>query len=113
VILAMILTKRATIYVPLTEAWFARRQRRMLYAWGVGLACIGMIAGGIALAVQTDHGEYLLLTLVGVIAGLFALVIGQMSVAMVSPNRMTDEYIWLKGVHPDYLNRLEVWPYNI
>jgi hypothetical protein len=113
VILAMILTKRATIYVPLTEEWYARRQRRMLFAWGVGLVCIGLMVGGIVLAVQTEQAEYIILLLVGFLAGLFTLVFGQMAVGLVAPKRMTDEYIWLKGVHVEFLNRLDYWPYNI
>ncbi len=113
VILAIILTKRATIQLPLTDEWFARRQRRMLYSWGVGLACLGLIVGGVVLTAQLDQPEYLLLMLFGIFAGLFTLVFGQMAVGLVSPKPITDEYIWLKGVHPDFLNRLDPWPYNI
>lgn len=113
VILAVILTKRATILLPLTNEWYARRQRRMLYSWGVGLACLGMMVGGVILTAQTDHGEFLLLTLVGFIGGLVTLIAGQALVGLVSPKRITDEYVWLKGVHPDFLNRLDPWPYNI
>jgi MFS family permease len=113
VILAMILTKRATILLPLTEEWYARRRRRMLFAWGVGLVCLGMMIGGFVIAVQLDQPGYVLLSLVGLVGGLIALIAGQALVGLVSPKRMTDEYIWLKGVHPDFLNRLDVWPYNI
>lgn len=113
VILAMILTKRATIQLPLTEEWAARRQRRMLYAWGVGLSCLALLALGIVMTVQTEEGTYLVLTLIGFLGSLVALIAGQAAVALVSPKRMTDDYIWLKGVHPEFLNRLEPWPYNI
>ena len=113
VILAVILTKRATIQLPLTEEWFARRQRRMLYSWVVGLVCLALLAGGIVLAANADEPGYLLLTLIGFVGGLIALVAGQAAVGLVSPKRMTDEYIWLKGVHPEFLNRLEPWPYRI
>jgi hypothetical protein len=113
VILAIILTKRATILLPLTDEWYARRQRRMLYSWGVGLACLGMMVGGVVMAIQLDQPEYMLLSLVGLIGGLVALIAGQALVGLVSPQRITDEYVWLKGVHPDYLNRLDPWPYNI
>lgn len=113
VVLALILTKRATIHVPLTEEWFERRKRRMLFAWGVGLVCLAMMVGSIFLVAQTDEPGYLILMLIGFLGGLIVLIAGQAAVGMVSPNRMTDEYIWLKGVHPDFLNRLEVWPYRI
>jgi hypothetical protein len=113
VILALILTKRATIHVPLTEDWFARRQRRLLFSWGIGLVSIALMVGGVVLTAQLDDPGYLLLLLVGVVAGLVTLIAGAAAVGMVSPKRMTDEFIWLKGVHPDFLNRLEIWPYHI
>ncbi|MDX1947374.1 MAG: hypothetical protein SFU86_18380 [Pirellulaceae bacterium] len=112
VVLAIVLTKRATIYIALTDEWFARRRTRMLIAWLSGLGSLALIPLGIALAVNTDQGEYGLLVIPGIIGALAALIAGQALVSMVSPKRMTDEYIWLKGVHPEFLNRLEVWPYT-
>jgi hypothetical protein len=113
IILALIMTKRATIQLPLTQDWIARRQRRMIFAWVAGLLCLGLIVGGIALAIQMDDPSYLLLMLLGIVGGLAALIGGQAAVGLVTPKRMTDDYIWLKGVHPDFLNRLEQWPYHI
>jgi hypothetical protein len=113
VVLAMILTKRATIQMPLTQDWYDRRQRRLMFAWGVGLACIALMVIGIVLTAQTDHPEYLLLVLAGFIGGLITLIAGQALIGLVAPKRMTDEYIWLKGVNPAFLDRLEVWPYRI
>jgi phage shock protein PspC (stress-responsive transcriptional regulator) len=43
VILALILTKRATIHIPLTEEWYERRKRRMIFSWCAGLAFLGLI----------------------------------------------------------------------
>lgn len=113
IILALILTKRATIQLPLTEEWIARRQRRMIFAWVTGLLFVGLIVGGIALAIQMDDPSYLFLMVLGIVGGLAALIGGQATVGLVAPKRMTDDYIWLKGIHPDYLNRLEQWPYQI
>lgn len=111
--MALILTKRATIQLPLTPEWIARRQRRMILAWASGLLCIGLIVGGIAMAANLEEPAYLLLVALGIVGGLAALIGGQAAVGLVSPKRMTDDYIWLKGVHPDFLNRLEQWPYQI
>jgi hypothetical protein len=113
VVLAIVLTKRATIHIALTDEWLARRQRRMIFAWATGLICLALLVGGIALAAQTNDGTYIFLTLIGFIGGLVVLIAGQSALAMVTPKRMTDEYIWLKGVHPEFLDRLEVWPYRI
>jgi len=113
IILALIMTKRATIQLPLTQDWIARRQRRMIFAWSAGLLSLGLIVGGIALAANLEDPGYLLLMVLGIIGGLAALIGGQAAIGLVSPKRMTDDYIWLKGVHPDFLNRLEQWPYHI
>jgi hypothetical protein len=113
IILAAILTKRATILVPLTEEWFRRRRKRLLIAWLIALSGIAMMVAGFMLVIDSDQGIYALLLLVGLFVSLGALIFGQYATGMVRPSRMTDEYIWLKGVHPDYLNRLEAWPYNI
>jgi hypothetical protein len=113
VILAIILTKRATIQMPLTQEWYERRQRRLIFAWGTGLACIALMVLGIVLTAQTEHPEYLLLLLAGFIGGLITLIAGQALIGLVAPKRITDDYVWLKGVSPEFLNRLEVWPYRI
>jgi hypothetical protein len=113
VVVAVILTKRATIMLPLTEEWYARRQRRLLIAWSWGLVSLALIVGGIALAIQTDRGEFGLAALAGFVSGLAALIYGQYACSLVRPKRMTDQYIWLLGAHPDFLNRLEAWQWNI
>lgn len=113
IILAAILTKRATILLPLSEPWHARRKRRLIFAWCAGLGCLGLMILGFVLVIETNEGIYALLLLVGFVGSLIALIGGQAAVAMVSPKRMTDDYLWLKGVHPDFLNRLPEWPYQI
>lgn len=113
IVLAVILTKRATIYIAMTDEWFNRRRTRLLVAWFSGLVCLGMIVLGIGLALETEEAMYSLLIVLGILGGLVALIAGQAAVAMVRPQRMTDEYIWLKGVHRSFLDRLDVWPYNI
>lgn len=113
VILALILTKRATIHVPLTEEWYERRKRRMIFSWVAGLVFIGLMVLGIALLVQTEEGMYALLLLFGFIGGLITLIVGTNMVGLVTPKRITDDYVWLKGVHPDFLNRLDVWMWNV
>ena len=113
VILALVLTKRATIYVPLTEEWYERRKRRLIISWCAGLAFLGLMILGIFLVAQTNEGMYAWLSLIGFVGSLVTLVAGSMLVGLVTPKRITDDYVWLKGVHPDFLNRLEVWTWNV
>jgi hypothetical protein len=63
---------------------------------------------------QADHtvwGPFLMLGAILMFLG--GLIYGLVACRLVSPKRMTDDYIWLKGVHPEFLNRLEPWPYHI
>ena len=55
----------------------------------------------------------LLLFLGGLIGGAVVGIAGLLSCRLITPTRITDEYVWVKGVHPDYLDRLAIWPYNI
>jgi hypothetical protein len=113
VVLALVLTKRATIMLPLSDEWHERRKRRLIFGWIAGLLSLALMVAGIALAIQSSDAMWVVLFLVGICLGIFALIYCQYACAMVRPTRITDTYIWLKGVHPDYLNRLEVWQWNI
>jgi len=48
IIVALILRKSATLYIPLTEEWYARRRRRMLFAWVAGLLSGLLFFAGLA-----------------------------------------------------------------
>lgn len=113
IIVALILRKTATIQMPLTDEWYARRRWRMLIAWSLALACVVIFGVGVALANQNQFDAAPLLFLLSIFGLLGAAIYGLLACRLVAPERMTDEYIWLKGVHPDFLNRLEVWQWNI
>ena len=112
IVIALIIRKTATIHIAITDEWLAIRRRRMAIAWGMVLVCVLLFAAGAALAAnEIDWGAIpLVLSFPLVVA---AAIYGLLACRLVAPKRMTDEYIWLKGVHPEFLNRLEVWPYNI
>ena len=110
-IIALIVMKRATLQVPLTDEWFARRRNRMLISWGmVGLSVL-LVVLGIMNADTTDWGPFLIFG--GIFLGLASAIVGLLACRLFTPKRITDEYVWLKGVHPGFLERLPVWPYNI
>lgn len=112
-ILAMILMKRATIHIALTEEWFAIRRRRILFAWGLALTGVLLLIAGVAFIDQTNSPLPLIVIFAAIALFVTSLIYGQYATALVSPKRMTDDYIWLKGVHPDFLDRLEVWQWQI
>ncbi len=108
VIVAIVMTKRATIYIGLSEEWFVRRRRAIATAWLMALAGIGSFVGGIALVDQHPQAGWLIL--LGLVLVLAGAVWGIVKATLVTPKRITDEHIWLKGVHPDFLAELPRLP---
>jgi hypothetical protein len=110
-VVALIVRKTATIYIPLTEEWLARRRRRMLFAWAAVLA--SFLLFGFAVS-RVDHEQWAPLAMIlAILLALAAAIYGLVACRLVWPKRMTDQYIWLKGVHPNFLNRLEAWQWNL
>lgn len=112
-ILAMCLTKRATIQLPLSEEWYQLRRRRIIFAWAAGLAGLAVFGSGFLLALEPGRGGFVWLLIVGLVVIVGALIYGQYATALVRPQKITDQYIWLNGVHPDFLDRLEVWQWTV
>lgn len=112
IVVAAILQKNATLQIGLNEEWFARRRTRMLIAWGIALLGLALFVGGIAFS--DSLGDATALVIVAAIVLFFGgLIFGLIACRLVTPSRITDEYVWVNGVHPDFLNRLEHWPYHI
>lgn len=109
IIVSMIMRKTAKLDIPLSEAWYQRRITRMFIAWGSVLAAFISMGLGIALA-DNPIAPLFFLSFFGLL--LFGIFFGIFSCRLVHPDRIDDNYVWLKGVHPDYLNRLPQWPYN-
>jgi hypothetical protein len=110
-VISMVMTKKATIHIALTDQWFAVRQRRMIFAWCLGLLTVALFFGAISQVDRADWAPVVLI--VSFLAGIGALIYGLLACRLVTPKRMTDDYIWLKGVHPEFLDRLDPWPYQI
>jgi hypothetical protein len=110
VILALILRKSATIYIGLSDEWFAKRHRAMLVGWLLFLASIAMLVAGIGMQDQSDAFPWLIAA--SPLVFLFGAIYGLLGARMVTAVRISDEYVWLKGVHPDFLADLPEWPYQ-
>lgn len=112
IIVALIVTKRATIHIGLSEEWFARRKTRMLIAWGIALAGFALGGFGIWIANQPGiEGPGVLLIVLALFQVIGALIYGQYACRLVYPSRIDDSYVWLKGVDAGFLDRLPAWPY--
>jgi hypothetical protein len=114
IILACILRKQAIIRVGLSKPWFRKRRRALLIGWLMAL--LGLVIFFSSIVIVTGPqcqmpwmGWGILLGVVVIIA---AWIYGSMASRMVAPARITDDYVWLKGVHPEFLADLPPWPYQ-
>jgi len=108
IILALILSKKAVIYIGLSDEWFAKRRRAIIIGWGSVLASIAMVIVGIAMVDRND--AFGILIFAGFVVFLFGAIYGLVASRMVSPSKIDDNYVWLKGVNKEYLAMLPVWP---
>jgi hypothetical protein len=110
IIVALILRNSATLYIPLTEEWFARRRRRMLFAWVAALLSACLFFGGLA---NLDEPSAVWVVIFAIVVGVSASLYGALGCRLVFPHRITDQYVWVRGVHPGFLDRLEAWQWHI
>ncbi|HTN74874.1 MAG TPA: hypothetical protein VL096_06490 [Pirellulaceae bacterium] len=108
VILVLVLQKKATIQIGLTEEWLSRRWQRIGIAWGLVLLGFALFAGGIAMLDQVEVlGGVMMLSAIFMLLG--GAIYGLMSARMVYPKKIDDRFVWLQGVAPEYLAELPIW----
>ena len=109
VILAMCLRKTARIDIGLSDQWYRKRRRGILIGW---LLFLGGLASLFVAAAYTTSPNLPGVIFLGVILSLIGAFYGLFAARLVVAARITDDYIWLKGVHPDFLAELPPWPHN-
>lgn len=112
VVLHLVLRKQAIIHVAMTDQWHARRRNRLLIGWAVLLASIGIVIASLAV-IETHENAAGGGLAAGVLLFLFSLLYLAIAPRMVWPKRITANYVWLKGVHPEFLDRLPVLPAEV
>lgn len=108
-ILASILSFRATIHIGLSEKWIWRRRWTMLISWMLVFLGIGLFF--VAANVESQGAAVPVLVISGIVLFLGSMIFGLIACRLVHVKKMDHHYIWLKGVHPDYLALLPEWPY--
>lgn len=101
-LVAGILSKRAIIYLGLCPEHIQRRRRKIAVGWLLFVA--GFV--GIILAFGYNSG---LLGLLGVGAFFFAVVWLIVAARVVTPKKIDDRLIWLKGINSAFLAELPPW----
>ncbi len=106
-ILAICMQKRATIEIPLTDEWFSRRRRTILIGWGSVILSIGLfIVSAIGLDSNSLFGWAMFVSVITFFGGA---IYGLVASRMVSPTKIDDAHVWLKGVNREFLDDLPVW----
>ncbi|MEE2686334.1 MAG: hypothetical protein VYB09_08485 [Planctomycetota bacterium] len=116
IILALVLSKKATIYIGLTDEWAAIRKRKIARGWGIMLLSIalgiGILVMGLTNLMPRSLGALACFTGIGSLILFFiGLWYASFSANVVPPARITTDFVYLKGVHPDFLARLPEWPF--
>jgi drug/metabolite transporter (DMT)-like permease len=114
VVLAITLRRQATVNVGLSKPWFRKRRRAILISWGLSLLGIAVMAGSF-FVLSDPHGHPAWAgwgLLLGFLVLLGGIIHGLIAARIVTPARITEDYVWLKGVHPGFLADFPEWPYQ-
>ena len=116
VILALVMTKRATITIPLCADEKQKRRSWLAVNWIIGLGGLAITLGCIGgfAVINRPSGELSIALMIGIVVGIIgmlaALVIGQIVARILKPTKITDTHLWLKGVHESILSQLPPIP---
>jgi len=109
-IVALIVRQKADIRVGLCAERIKRRRWIMAGAWLVGLTGIGLMVLGIRLSGPRPDDAAPFLILGGVMTGIVAAIVGITLTRVVRPERITRDYVWISGVHPEFLASFPDFP---
>lgn len=99
-IVATVVGKRAKIQVGLCHEHRGRRRRDLIIAWSLFLLSLALfVAAGV-----WENGWCVAF---GVAALLASPIYGMITCAVVTPKKIDDQFVWLKGVSPEFLESLE------
>ncbi len=110
IIVALIVQKKADIQVGLSPEGF--RSRR----WGIAIGWLSFFLGAVVFIVgvanSKPNNNWWIVIIAGLLGGLIGIIVGVIKSRVVSPTKITDSHVWLKGIHPDYLATLPQWSEN-
>jgi hypothetical protein len=110
VIVALILTKRATFQFPISARFRAKRRNALLVGWGLALAGVVSFFASFALLDSDFEAVGAVMLIGGLILPIVGAVWGIYCGRLLWPTQIDDYFTWLSGVCPEYLATLPDWP---
>lgn len=112
IILAVALSKRATVVVPLAPAARANRRFWIICSWIIGLTGVAIVCVAVyfLMDVQDAAGMSITSLFAGLVLLIGGLFVGQNSSRILRPTKITRTHIWLRGVHESILSQLPPLP---
>lgn len=108
IVVAIAVSKRATIELPLSRQWKSIRKRRIAISLSlVGVGAV-LFLGSLGFSgSRTGDNGWALFFAIGFILMLGAGIYGAFASRMVSVKKIENDYLYLKGAHPDFLKRFQ------
>jgi hypothetical protein len=109
IVVALIVRKSAVLWIPLEDRFKQARIRNIFIAWLLFFLGMGSLITGIIVSSSQNpmSGIFFLLCPVLILAGA---LVGIFGCRVVYPKKIEGDYVWLKGVSPDFLSELPEWP---
>lgn len=102
-IVAHFVSKAVTVRVGISGQAISSRRRTLWVMWG-------LLIGGAGLTLVASRSEQLsFLIVAGLIAMILAAGVFLWWTRVVVATRIEGDYVWMRGVHPDYLAALPEW----
>ena len=114
IILAVILSKKADIQVPLSRRIQKRRTTAIVAGWLLGLGGLAVMILTCVFLADSQNSTWKdaipFVIIGGIVFVVFSAFVSSNVASIVTPAKITDSHVWLKGVHSDYLAQLPEWP---
>ena len=104
IVLAMVLSKRAKVFIGLCADHRLKRRNGMIGGW---LLFLGGFIGAI-LSIANDYTVAMIICLLLIPVGLVWLII---AARVVTVKKIDDRFVWLKGINRDYLAAFPPYPW--
>ena len=108
VAIALLVRKTIDIEIGLCQQVVNRRRRIITGALMAALA--GAVLTTVGFIVGQERGWGIWLAIAGIVTILAAAVVGAFKAQVVHAVRITDDYAWIAGAHPDFLEALPNFP---